>query len=499
MPATAQVLVTELQSLIDSHPQIQAKQKSVSAAGEGVRAAWSGYLPTVRVMGDSGPEYIDSPDRRDEQGKPFYRGRETTSLVVTQRLFDGFQTDSAVGAAKVSKGISESDLRDVRQSALLEGVLAYVDVLRQARLIQLARDSERKIHDQLNLEDERVQKGSGIASDVLAAKQRLQIAKERRVNFEGAFQTAVAKYSQVFGHAPDSARFEDPPVPAALIPPKLEDAVEAAQHDNPKLESAGKTIALSSERKKSAEAGYYPNIDLVGRADYQNDTYAQVGVRRDWSILITASWELFSGFKTDAQVAQASFEHAAAMDSRNYADRKVSETVKIAWHRLKTAHERISLLENAAVLAEELWTAQKKRHEAGKATVQDVLDEETKINDARIQLTQAYYDMIQHSYELLGAMGRLEVDTIETAPKNTSRENLSPVGQQSSQAGSTKPMPPKPALATTVAATRAEAIPGPANAAETVPAYIPVSATTFGDDLPDGSPASLQGRSATTR
>lgn len=427
LAASAQVLVSELRSIVESNPQIQAKQKAVSAAGEGIRAARSGYLPTVRALADAGPEYVDSPDRREIEGNRFYKGRETSSLVVSQRLFDGFQTDSMVNAAKVSQGISESDLRDTRQSALLEGTLAYVDVLRQTRLIQLARDSERKVQDQLNLEDERVQKGSGIASDVLAAKQRLQIAKERRVNFEGAFETAIAKYAQVFGHSPDVARLEDPPVPASLIPPQLEEAIQAAQRDNPKIETANKTIDLTGERRRTAEAGYYPNIDLVGRADYENDRDAVIGVRRDWSVLVTASWELFSGFKTDAQVAQASFEHAAAMDSQRYADRRVSETVKIAWHRLKTAHERIRLLENAAVLAEELWTAQKKRREAGKATVQDVLDEETKINDARMQLTRAYYDMIQHSYELLAAMGRLEVDSIETAPVTPPRLTLVPV------------------------------------------------------------------------
>ncbi|MCR6630742.1 MAG: TolC family protein [Magnetospirillum sp.] len=201
-PAAAQGLVEELRGLVESHPQIQAKQKGVASADEGIRVARSGYLPVVRVTGDTGPEYVDSPDRRDTEGRRFYKGREGAGLVVTQRLFDGYGTDSQVDAAKVSREISSSDLRATRQNALLEGALAYIDVLRQVRLIQLARDNERKIQEQLNLEDERVQKGSGMASDVLAAKQRLQVAKERRVNFEGNFEAAVAKYSQVFDHPP---------------------------------------------------------------------------------------------------------------------------------------------------------------------------------------------------------------------------------------------------------------------------------------------------------
>ncbi|MBC7950265.1 MAG: TolC family outer membrane protein [Rhodospirillaceae bacterium] len=486
-PLAAQTLVEELHGLVESHPQIQAKQKGVRSAEEGIRVARSGYLPTVRVNGDTGPEYVDSPSRRLTEGHRYYKGRETSGLVVTQRLYDGNLTDSAVDAAKVSRELSSSDLRATRQNAIQEGVLAYVDVLRQIKLIQLARDNERKIQEQLSLEDERVQKGSGIASDVLAAKQRLQVAKERRVNFEGAFQAAVAKYTQVFGNAPDAARLSDPPVPAALIPPELDDAIHSAEKDNPTILTANKTIELTSERRRTAEAGYYPNLDLIGRANYENDKNGTVGVRRDWSLLLTASWELFSGFKTDAQVAQASYEHAASKDNSLYANRKVSETVKIAWHKLKTARERIGLLENAAILAEEVWEAQKKRREAGKATVQDVLDEETRINDARINYTGAYYDMIQHSYELLGAMGRLEVEDIERSPEPAPKLGIPlpvPPAQYTAPRAAIAPLP-VPAAVVNTAVTEDSIVPGPA--------YVPVTITAD-DELPDGSPAAMQAR-----
>ena len=54
-----------------------------------------------------------------------------------------------------------------------------INVLQQKRLIEMSRLNETNIQNQLNLEDERVQRGSGIAVDVLQAKSRLQLAKER--------------------------------------------------------------------------------------------------------------------------------------------------------------------------------------------------------------------------------------------------------------------------------------------------------------------------------
>ncbi|BAE51865.1 TolC family outer membrane protein [Paramagnetospirillum magneticum] len=414
-PVVAGTLEDEMRELVATNPQIQAKMKGVNSADEGIRVARAGYLPTVKLSGDQGHEYIDSPDRRGTQGKPFMDKRNTSGLTVTQKIFDGFATDSTVESAKSTRRISESDLRATRQATLLEGAIAYLDVMRTTKLVALSRENERKVAEQQNLEDERVQKGSGIASDVLQAKQRLQLAKERRVNYEGEFHAAVARFTQVFGHAPDVASLSDPPLPLDLIPETLDQSLEAAEKDNPTLESASSSIVLSGEKRNIAEAGYYPTLDLVGKADYEHGKNATVGVRRDWSLMLVASWELFSGFKTDASVAQASWDHGVSKDNRYHTSRKTAEQTRTAWHKIQTARQRLDLLENAAVLAEEVWAATMKKRDAGKATVTEVLDEETRINEARINYTGAYYSMYQASYELIALMGRLEVDNLSRA------------------------------------------------------------------------------------
>ncbi|MBI5165199.1 MAG: TolC family protein [Magnetospirillum sp.] len=419
-PTAAQTLGDDLEDLLINHPLIKAKTKAVNSAGEGVDVARSGYFPTVKVTGDSGPEYVDSPSRRSTEGHRFYKGRETAGITITQKVFDGFTTGSAVDAAKISKEAAGADLRTNRQLTLFEGVTAYLSVLRYTKLIGLARESERNVQAQQNLEDERVTKGAGIASDVLAAKQRLQLAKEARVRYEGEFHTATAKYTQVFGRAPDTARLTDPPVPEDLLPRSLEEALDIARQENPQVEAAIRQMELTDEKRRGAEGGFYPTIDLVGAANYENDKNATVGVRRDWSLLVKASWELFAGLKTASQVAQASFDHAASKDSHLHMTRKVAEQVRTTWYRLSIARERMALLDNAAVLAEEVWEARKKQREAGKATVQEVLDEETKIYDSRIAHAGAYFDMLQSSYELLQAIGRLEAETL-AEPATTAR------------------------------------------------------------------------------
>ncbi|MBF0323572.1 TolC family protein [Magnetospirillum moscoviense] len=411
----AQTLLDELRTANENHPKLQSKRNAVGSSTEGIGVARSGYLPTVKVTGDSGPEYVDSPTRRTTEGHRYYKGRETAGITVTQKIFDGFSTDAQVDQAKAAKAMAEADLRVARKMVFSEGMSAYVEVLRYHKMIQLARESERKIAEQQNLEDERVQKGSGIAADVLAAKQRLQVAKVRRLAYERDFQVYASIFAQNFGHAPEVSKMSDPPIPATVLPIELESALRAAEDESPMVETASFKIESLSEQKRVMEAGYFPTLDLIGKANYENDKNATLGVRRDWSLLLTATWELFSGFKTDSQVAQATFNATAAKDDHLDAMRTVANEVRSAWHKLNNAKESLDLQDNAAILAEEVWEAKKKQRDAGKATVQEVLDEENAIILAQIERTQAYYNIIKHSYELLAGIGRLELPVIEQA------------------------------------------------------------------------------------
>ncbi|MFO1113194.1 MAG: TolC family protein [Rhodospirillales bacterium] len=116
-------------------------------------------------------------------------------------------------SARLTLEAAEFTLQGVRQNVLFDGIDAYLEVLRQSRLVALGHESERTIMRQLHLEDERVQRGAGIAVDVLQAKSRLQVAKERRIGFEGGLADANTRYIEVFNHPPQPSRMVEPPAP----------------------------------------------------------------------------------------------------------------------------------------------------------------------------------------------------------------------------------------------------------------------------------------------
>ena len=271
--------------------------------------------------------------------------------------------------------------------------------------MELSQTNERIIQVQLELEDERVRRGSGIAVDSLLAKSRLQLAKERRVTFEGAFQNAIDRYIQVFGHAPATEAMSDPFPPFALLPITLDEAIDLALRNNPLIAGSSRQIDLARSAQRSAAAAYYPRVDVVGSANWEDDVNAVGGQRRDWSVIVRSTWDLFTGFATRSSTAQTAFGYSSSLVNHLFVNRKVTEEVRLAWQGVLTTCERRVLLRNAVNIAAEVWDARKKLREAGRETVLNVLDAETEVFNSQINLTGASYDETLSVYRPLLVLG----------------------------------------------------------------------------------------------
>lgn len=414
--AQSQPLADALAELIRDHPQIKSAYKTLASSREEINKATAGYMPTVNVGADVGHERIDSPTERGAgDGKIWARSKTTSSLTVTQNLFEGYATTSAARTARLNKLVSQATLDTTAQTIMMEGVSAYIDVLRQLQLVDLGTQNEETIQIQLNLEDERVQKGAGIAVDVLQAKSRLQLARERRVRFEGNLENAFSHYIQVFNKQPDLDKLVEPVPAADLIPDTLEAAIDIALAENPQVQNSDRLVAVARERKRSARSDLYPTFDMVGSMNYEKHNSGTLGTRRDMSVILQANWDLFTGLTSRANIAQAAFDYAASKDNYTFAVRKVVESARVAWQNLKTMRKRLAQLENAVNIASEVFESRKKLRAAGKEQVLNVLDAESEVTNARINFASASFDERQAVYSLLLAMGRLVIAELETS------------------------------------------------------------------------------------
>ncbi len=406
--ARAVTLEEVLTGLLETHPQIEADANRVSSADQRIRGVTSQYYPRIDLSSDIGVENVDTAARRADGLDPFHRGRERATLSVTQNVFDGSRKSSQRSGARFDRAAAQQNLVNSRQVVLFEGIGAYIDVLRQTELFELISVNERAVQRQFVLENERMRAGAGLAVELLLARSRLQLAKERRVLFRGSLENSFSRYRQVFGDPPHIAAMVAPSPPVDLLPRNLEDAIRGALKRNPVLASTGRLVDAARAREKAAQADYFPQFDIVGTANFEDDVNAVPGVRRDWSVLFQARWNLFNGFSTRANVAGAAFDRAAGLNDLRLVKRRVEEEVRFAWQGLETSCERRFLLEIAVDISLEVLGSRRRLRDAGQETALRVLDAETDVFSSQINLAAAAFDESLSVYRMMLALGRLE-------------------------------------------------------------------------------------------
>lgn len=407
-PARADTLEEALRGLLGSNPRIAAAKRNLEANQAGKKEAFSAYLPTAAFDGETGYEYTDDPARRGNDDDPLNANRNVAGLTVTETLWDGNRREANSSIADLNLQSAQDTVGLTIQDVLLDAITAYHEVLREERMIEIAKSDEENVQTQLHLENERVERGSGITVDVLQAKSRLQQAKERRVAFEGRLRDAISAYKRVFNIAPDLAGLVEPVPPMTLLPVSRDAAEQMAIVDNPALSVSNKGIDIAKEERVVARSEFFPKLDLVGRASYEHDVDGVSGYRENYAVVVRATWEFFSGFGTQARVSKAAATYHQRINERDDIQRKILDEVRTAWEDLSTARERVELLENAVNIASEVYDARQKLRESGKESALNVLDSLSELKTAQINFINASYDARLAVYRVLRAIGHLD-------------------------------------------------------------------------------------------
>jgi adhesin transport system outer membrane protein len=409
---SAEPMEGAIQGLVNDHPQIQAAKQALIAAEQNLRRENAPLLPQVSVTAGAGYEHVDSLATRQAGLDNERLFATNATLEVRQNLFNGFSTYAGRSSAKALIQASDNTLSAVSQNVVLEGVTAYLNVLRNLELVRLNKGNVHAIAEQLELEDERVERGSGITVDALLAKSRLQIAKEQSLAFQGAMKDSVSTYQQVFGAVPTLDDMVAVAPTAEMLPPTKEDGVKALQTGNPIIQIAYSQADSAKHERRRALSTYYPTVDLVGSANIENNLGGVEDVRHDYSIKLELTWQLFDGLLTPANSAEAGARYHEAVQNGRDVTRKTIELMEISWHEMEVARERANLLRNAMNIAGEVFENRVELRDAGKETAINVLDAENELYSACINFVNAFYDSQVAAYRVLNTLGQLDANAV---------------------------------------------------------------------------------------
>jgi len=134
-PAMADTLEGALAQAYQNNPQLNAQRAATRATYEGVAIALGGYRPRVTGSATLSEVYLDALAR----GPVRQAGENVVQnygLTTTQTLFNGFQTGNRTRQAESQVFAARELLRTTEQTVLLNAATAYMNLIRDAALLE---------------------------------------------------------------------------------------------------------------------------------------------------------------------------------------------------------------------------------------------------------------------------------------------------------------------------------------------------------------------------
>lgn len=401
---------------IASNPEIRAEINRKFAREQVKRQAEAGYYPSVDLQAGVGSQ--NSKNRyTNALGETDYVDltRNEEAFIVTQNLFQGFDTDSDVKKTSAKVTASNHRLHELTEQTALRVAEVYLDVLRNQELLVT---SEKMLKVNLELYDKvrsRSQSGVGRTADIDQAMSRVALARANMIADQANLQNAYSRYQRVVGDIP-----KDLVRPRAMddkIQSDLEKLLKSTVENNPLLKSAQAELEAAHAQREQAKSPYYPSLDLVFEQRRGENLDGVEGVEQDYSLMLQMRYNLFNGGYDAAREKEATYMVGESQDNLEVVRRQVTEVMRLAWNAYASLADQLPYLEQHVSSAKKTRAAYADQFKIGQRTLLDLLNSENELYQAQRSRVSADYERQISGYRILANMGKF-VDQLQFRKAN---------------------------------------------------------------------------------
>lgn len=396
--AQAQSITDALTAAYNHAPDLQSALLAAKASAEDIARAKSAKLPTIgaSVSGDQSWSLV---------GGQITTGNQiTTGLAYKQTIFDNFQTEAQIEAARAAAELSEYQIRNSEQTVLLAVVRAYMDVLSGRQLVALREENIRFFQAQSKSAQDRLDVGEGTRIDVAQAQARLAQGEAAYRASLSSLEVSQATFQRLVGVKPQvlnaSHNF------ARLIPRTLDAALSEAEVGHPAIMMSKAAIRAAQAGSDAAQAAFGPTASINGQV---GSRWTNGGPTDGFSgsLGFQVTVPIYAGGAIGAGVRKANLNQIKSeVDAMSTYD-QVREAVISAWAGIQAADAQIQAAQAASQAGNTVLEGTIQERDLGTRTTLDVLNSQAELTTAKESLINAQTQKVIATFSLLSAMGRL--------------------------------------------------------------------------------------------
>jgi outer membrane protein len=413
---------------LKNDPQLREADALRLASREAKPQAWAALLPQVSATGGyTKNETSTSAVSAVADPNP----NNPTSIQTRTNTFDGssdrfqvelrqtlFRWDQWVALKRADSQVAqaEADFIVASQDLIQRTAQRYFDVLAAKDTVDAADASLEAFTRQLEQADKRFEVGLIAITDVQEARAARDSAAANVIATKRSLATAQELLRELTDEPIGSLSAPVADLPLKAPNDAQEDWVRVALQQNPRVISARLATDIAKQDINSARSRRMPTVDLVlsdgsnssdGDASDTGVPFDSTREGDDEAISIQVSVPLFAGGRISSQVRQSTYQHRAARERLERANRETERQTRDAYLGVQSEISRVQSLQQALKSSQTALEATEAGFEVGTRTTVDVLDARRRLFEAQTNYSRSRYDYLLNVLRLEQATGSL--------------------------------------------------------------------------------------------
>lgn len=372
-----------LRTAFSNSPAMRKQRAVLRQYDYKIKQALSSFYPAIRLSGSYSHSYNSSSLNGNSDNY-------SVSLGLNELLFNGLKRYNSYKSSQLDKlGVIQSAAGAWRELILDIREKYYSILLYQNQIKVLNMIRERRKEDMVIIKL-KYQSGKENFASLTEMEADLKQSEYNILEKESLLKAARAGLNLLLAR-PAGTELELREEETAFPEFDKEKIIARARELSPDILSARIRIKSGEYRLKSARSEFYPELDLNGSYGLSDDKFFPEN--KSWSVGLSLSVPLFSGFSTVHRVSEVKAEITALEETLKETENALSIDLENLWTQYNLLKEKQKLTEIQYSAVYENYKLLKLQYKQGQTTYLILKQKENELSGYEIQKESLKYDM----------------------------------------------------------------------------------------------------------
>ena len=412
-----------IQISIDEKKTVLSADIGVVSASKGLKASYSGVLPSVQATGASGVNYFPWQESFNINFEEFTLDTTTTNhfntfsagIAVNQVIYDGGRSWNQIKQARTNLDIAKYNQRAIKTQVIEKVIRSYYGLLQAQKLLDVSEKNLEMSVQQVSLVKKQFDLGVVKRTDLLKAEVAQGQARvdmlNKKTNLQNARRILFNDMGlQDFGQEITAVEkeWQAPQIPSSV------ELLRTLKNENPRLLISESRINLGDLSYRLTRGLRLPsfNSNINYSANGQTSNELVDAFTNDWNlgINLSVSIPIYVGNSLSLQQQQARLSQQQAEHSYTVLLNDLRVQAELIRETLGNYAEIIPLNQSVVSSAEEDLKLVRERYSLGSATILEVLDAQVSLIRSNSNLINIIHDARVQEASLKAVLGTLDLE-----------------------------------------------------------------------------------------